>query len=134
MKEGPITLNDMTTPKEIMINKPTPFDGNRKKVEAFGQECNVYLAMNKDIYMTDEAKIAFMLSFMTEKEVLKWKMNFMRSIIDPNSGEMKFPMHKKFLEQIVESFLPKNQTYDAIHQLALLKQGRQSAEEVITDF
>ena len=67
----------MTTLKEIMINKPTPFDGNRKKVEAFRQECNVYLAINKDIYMTDEAKIAFMLSFMMEKEALKWKMNFM---------------------------------------------------------
>ena len=111
-----------------------PFDGNRKNVEAFAQECNIYLAMNKDVYATDEAKITFTLSFMTEKEALKWKMNFIRSAIDPNTREIKFPTHKEFLEQLAESFLPENQTYDAIHQLALLKQGRRSAEEVITDF
>ena len=71
---------------------------------------------------------------MAEKEALKWKMTFMRSIINLNSGEMKFPTYKGFLKQITESFLPENQAYDAIHQLALLKQGRRSVEEVITDF
>ena len=47
---------------------------------------------------------------------------------------MKFPTYKAFLEQITENFLPENQTYNAIHKLALLKQGRWSVEEVITDF
>jgi hypothetical protein len=66
-----------TTPKEIGINKPTPFDGNRKKVESFLQKCKVYLQINKAIYTTDETKIAFILSFVNEKEALKWKIIFL---------------------------------------------------------
>ena len=42
--------------KEIGINKPTAFDGSRKKVEMFIQECRLYLQVNKKIYATDEAK------------------------------------------------------------------------------
>ena len=49
--------------KEIGINKPTAFDGSRKKVEMFIQECRLYLQVNKKIYATDEAKVAFFLFF-----------------------------------------------------------------------
>jgi hypothetical protein len=60
-----------TMPKEISINKPTVFTGDRRKICGFIQECRGYLQLNKRIYDTDEAKIAFVLSFLTDKEVLK---------------------------------------------------------------
>ena len=68
--------------KKIGINKLTAFDGSRKKVETFIQERRLYLQVNKKIYATDEAKVAFFLSFMTEKEALKWKQTFLRSIMN----------------------------------------------------
>ena len=71
------------------INKLTAFDGSWKKVEMFIQECRLYLQVNKKIYTTDEAKVAFFLSFMTEKEALKWKQTFLRSITN-DDGEMNF--------------------------------------------
>ena len=107
--------------KEIRINKPTAFDGNRKKVETFIQECRLYLQVNKKIYATYEAKVAFFLSFMTEKEALKWKQTFLWSITN-SDGEMNFPMIKDFVGYLNSYFKPTNQTQDAAHQLALLKQ------------
>ena len=132
---APVTETPLVTPtpKEININKPTPFDGNRKKVESFVQECKVYLHINKAIYNTDEAKIAFILSFMSEKEALKWKLTFLRSITN-REGDLVFPTIKVFMEQIADYFTPTQQKQEAVHQLALLKQGKKTAEEVITEF
>ena len=58
--------------QEKNINKPTPFTGDRKKIETFIQECKMYLRinLNRYIYKDDEDKIAFILSFMNEKEAL----------------------------------------------------------------
>ena len=56
--------------REKNINKPTPFTGDRKKIEMFIQECKMYLRINRYIYEDDEDKIAFVLSFMNEKEAL----------------------------------------------------------------
>ena len=56
--------------KELSLNRPTPFTGNRQKVNTFLQECNLYLLVNRAIYNTDKAKIIFILSYMTNKEVL----------------------------------------------------------------
>ena len=112
--------------KEIGINKPTAFDGSRKKVETFIQECRLYLQVNKKIYATDEAKVAFFLSFMTEKEVLKWKQTFLRSITN-DDGEMNFPTIKDFVGLLNSYFKPTNQTQDA-------KQGKKTAEEIVLEF
>ena len=75
------TIVEETTPpikteslvKEKTINKPTPFTGDRTRVRGFVQECLGCLQLNKHIYTSDEAKIAFILSFLTEKEALKWR-------------------------------------------------------------
>ena len=122
-----------TNRKEIGINKPTPFDGDRKKVESFIQECRVYLQVNKAVYNTDEARIAFILSFMKEKEALKWKLTFLRSITNAD-GDLVFPSTKEFMDYIADYFTPTLQTQEAIHQLALLKQGKKTAEEIVTEF
>ena len=117
--------------KEIEINKPTAFYGSRKKVETFIQECRLYLQVNKKSYSTDEAKVAFFLSFMTEKEALKWKQTFLRSITN-DDGEMNFPTIKDFVGLLNSYFKPTNQTQDVAHQLALLKQGKKTAKEIVT--
>jgi hypothetical protein len=119
--------------KEIGINKPTPFDGNRKNIETFIQECRVYLQINKRTYATDEAKVAFILSFMNEKEALKWKQTYLRSITETD-GDIKFPTLNDFIILLNNYFKPANQIQDAAHQISILKQGNKTAEEVITEF
>ena len=50
--------------KEIIINKPTSFTGDQTRVQGFVQECLGYLQLNKHVYTSDEAKVAFVLSFL----------------------------------------------------------------------
>lgn len=119
--------------KEIGINKPTPFDGDRKKVHSFIQECKVYLAINRRVYSTDEAKVAFVLSYMTEKEALKWKETYISSITN-GAGDIIFPTIQAFWELIDEYFKPADRIQDATNKLMILKQGNRPVEELVTEF
>ena len=92
----------------------------------------MYLRINCEIYIDDEDKIAFILSYMNDKEALQWKQVLFRSI--NIEGELEFPSLKDFLDELLNYFQPMNSHQDAAHQLALLKQGNRTAEEVITDF
>lgn len=125
--------NRTITPKEIGINKPTPFDGDRKKVHSFIQECKIYLAINRKVYETDEAKVAFVLSFMTEREALKWKETYLTSITD-EAGDINFPNIKAFWELIDEYFKPADRVQDATNKLMILKQGNRPVEDLVTEF
>jgi hypothetical protein len=129
------TMTEIRTeiPKEIGINKPTPFDGDRKKVHSFIQECKIYLAINRKVYATDEAKVAFVLSFMTEKEALKWKETYISSITD-TTGNIKFPTIQTFWSLLDEYFKPADRVQDAVNKLSLLKQGNRPVEEIVTEF
>ena len=110
-----------------------PFTGNRKKVETFIQECKMYLRINRSIYEGNEDKIAFVLSFMNEKEALRWKQTFLRFIMNRDE-EMRFSPFKNFIDELLSYFQPTNTHQDAAHQLGMLKQGSKTAEEIITEF
>ena len=55
--------------KELSLNRPTPFTGDRQKVNMFLQECNLYLLVNRVIYNTD-------------KEALQWKEQYLTSMME----------------------------------------------------
>src|ERR1700720_3695657 len=108
------------TMKERAINRPTPFDGDRRRIENFVQECKMYLQINKGIYTTDEDKIIFILSYMNDKEALRWKQTYLRSIMN-DDGDLVFPTAKVFVTSLGNYFKPANLAQDTIHQLNLLK-------------
>ena len=119
--------------KEIAINRPTPFTGDRTRVRGFIQECLGYLQLNKHVYTSDEAKVAFILSFLTEKEALKWKETYLASIWDDNEG-FKYPTLKEFLDIFSIYFRPINQTQTANNRLISLRQGKRTVEEYLAEF
>ncbi|PPQ93164.1 hypothetical protein CVT25_002598, partial [Psilocybe cyanescens] len=59
--------------KEISINKPAVFDGDRTKSKSFLQDCYLYININNNIYNTDKKKIAFILLFCMEGGAKLWK-------------------------------------------------------------
>ena len=66
------TTTTMATPisnraKQIALNKPNSFNGDRKKFKEFLQSVEVYMDMNHKVYRTDLIKIAFVLSFMNSR-------------------------------------------------------------------
>jgi hypothetical protein len=121
--------------REIPLNRPTPFTGDRSKVRMFMQQCMVYLQLNKRIYDTDEAKIAFILSYLTDKEALKWRETYLSSLVTLDSfGEFQYPTYKEFLETFQLYFKPINQTIEANNRLITLKQGKRTVEEYVAEF
>ena len=125
--------NNSSNKKEYGIKKPDDFDGNRKEIQSFLLNCKVYLQTNKHIYDTDESVIAFILTFMNEKEAKRWKENYLLSIINTN-GDIVFPTAAEFQKKLEKDFKPVNKERDAAHQIAILRQGKKTAEETITEF
>jgi Ty3 transposon capsid-like protein/Zinc knuckle len=128
-----VATNERISTKEIAINKPTPFTGDRTKIRGFIQECQGYLQLNKKIYTTDDSKIAFLLSFLTDKEALKWKETYLASITT-DEWEFDYPTFKEFLNVFSGYFKPINQAQTANNRLATLKQGKRTVEEFVAEF
>ena len=57
-----------TTPiaKKTELNPPKIFTGKRTNLQRFLQDILVFLMINKEHYNTDDKKIAFIMSFMTD--------------------------------------------------------------------
>jgi len=131
------TLIPLPTPnhpnKEFTLNKPSPFLGDRKKIRSFLRECGLYLHVNRNLYVNDDEKIGFILSFMTGGEALQWKEQWLDSITGTN-GDLTFPNYGDFIKKIVEAFTPVDVTQDAVHQIKILKQGNKTAEQLVTEF
>ena len=64
--------NALNTRKEVRMNLPPEFDGDRKKYKKFQQAVVLYLSVNRHIYDDDELKIGFILSYMNNKEAAQW--------------------------------------------------------------
>jgi hypothetical protein len=126
-------MTDTTNMKEISINKPSSFTGDRTKVRGFVQDCRAYLQLNKHIYTIDEAKIAFVLSFLSDGESQKWKETYMATLLQ-DTGEFKYPTFQQFMTIFVEYFRPMNMEASANAQMATLKQGKRTVEELVAEF
>ena len=54
------------TIKKTELNPPKVFTGKRTNLQRFLQDTFVFLMINKEHYNTDDKKIAFVMSFMTD--------------------------------------------------------------------
>jgi Domain of unknown function (DUF4939) len=62
--------------KELNLNKPEAFDGNRDGFKKFLQNVEVYMDVNHKTYNNDLRKIVFVLSFMATGSAATWKTQF----------------------------------------------------------
>ena len=124
--------NDPNGRKEVRMNMPPEFDGDRKKYKKFRQAIVLYLAVNRHIYDTDEAKIGFTLSYLADKEAAQWREFWIENYTQ--GGMIQFPTFNNFLIELDRAFSPVDSVGDAMHKLRVLKQGSKSAEELIMEF
>ena len=103
--------------KEYGLNRPMPFTGDQNKIESFVQECDIYLAINKSIYDNEPSKVAFVLSFLTDKEAFKWKEKYICSIT--KDSKIVFPTYMAFIAKLQEAFHVVNPVDSAIYKLSL---------------
>ena len=64
-KIGPQELDDMAA-KETRMNLPKEFTGDQNDVSSFLQDVDLHCIMNSHIYDTNNKKIIFILSFLTD--------------------------------------------------------------------
>src|ERR1700678_1656297 len=118
--------------KELRINPPTHFTGNRHDLDNFMQDCTLYLTLNRAVYETDEKKIIFMLSYMTEGTARAWKEAFVRDII--NSPTNDFGSLKQFTIDLKKAFEASDSEGDVRAKLRQLKQGKDSVDDYVAQF
>jgi Domain of unknown function (DUF4939) len=90
--------------KELNLNKPEAFDGNRDGFKKFLQNVEVYMDVNHKTYNNDLRKIVFVLSFMATGSAATWKTQFIEEAytrpapptpmtdlgLTPNSGRISW--------------------------------------------
>src|SRR6202522_314394 len=118
--------------KELRINPPTHFTGNRDDLDNFIQDCMLYLTLNRAVYETDEKKIIFMLSYMTEGTARAWKEAIVRDII--NSPINDFRGLKQFTVNLRKAFEASDLEGDARAKLRQLKQGKDLVDDYVAQF
>src|SRR5271155_1366847 len=118
--------------KELRINPPTHFTGNRDDLDNFIQDCTLYLTLNRAVYETDEKQIISMLSYMTEGTARAWKEAFVQDII--NSPINDFGSLKQFIVNLKKAFEASDAEGDARAKLRQLKQEKDSVDDYVAQF
>ena len=124
----PITVN--ATQKEVKMNMPTPFKGDRKKLEEFLIKTNMYLTMNEDTYNNDNRQIIFALSFMKDGTAESWKQLFWTQATENNN----LGTWDKFKKVLRKSFSTPDREGDAVMKMETETMSRQTANEYIEQF
>ena len=120
------------SPKEIKLGTPTPYDGDRDKLDNFLMEIEMYIMINNKIYDTPKKKIIFTLSYMKEETAAPWKQNFWATT---NLNNTVTPWTwNRFKDTLKALFTLPDKPGEVLIQLITEKQGGRTADEYIADF
>jgi Ty3 transposon capsid-like protein len=124
--------------KELNLNKPEPFDGNRDNFKKFLQNVEVYMDVNHETYNNDLRKIAFVLSFMASGSAATWKAQFIREAYErpaPTNPNDRLGTYTQFRKDLMEAFSMFDSVGDALDKLrSMRKTKNESIDEHIAKF
>jgi len=129
-----------STPSTTMkkkLNTPTPFSGKRDDLRKFLQEIKIYLMANGDAYPTNQDKVLFVLSYMSEGDANSWKEEFIdtkEQTAAQNNTELALGTYSELIKEITKDFSPYDAPKDAIYEMKELKLGNNSIEEHVSKF
>jgi Domain of unknown function (DUF4939) len=134
-----ITMAQPTNgPKELNLNKPETFNGNRNNFKDFLQTVEVYMDVNHETYNSDLRKIAFVLSFMTAGAASTWKAQFIDEAYarpTPANPNDRLGTYVQFRKELTEAFSMFDSVGDALDELrSLRKKKTESIDEHIAKF
>ena len=125
----PTQTNIMVAPvtngtKEIALNKPDTYNGNRENFKKFLQDIEIYMDVNHEVYWNDLIKIAFVLSFMNSGPAATWKYQFVEEknkLPPPTNPNDKLGQYANFRKDLVTAFLMFDSVGDALDTLRGLR-------------
>ena len=107
-----------------------PLHGDRKKLEEFLIETNMYLTINEDTYNNDSRQIIFALSLMKDGTAGSWKQSFWIQARENNNLET----WDQFKSALRESFSAPDKEGDAVTKMETETMPSQTADEYIEQF
>ena len=115
--------NIAPTPKEVKLNPPKPFDGTRSKFRKFLQDADLYMLVNRHLYDNDLAKIAFVLSFMTEGSAAAFADQFLeeKTEITKRNPEDQLGDYETFSKDLKKAFAAFDTPGEALHKMKNLR-------------
>jgi hypothetical protein len=114
--------------KELKYKAPDPYDGEPKKLKRFLQECQLYLQMNRGVYVNSDQKIGYILALMKEKTAATWRDTFLGKTQNATTGNYHFSTYGNFLKILKDNFKDVDSSADALYQLKSVNQGGNSIE------
>ena len=129
-----IEMKDATANEEKIakLNVPKEFNRDRKMFEDFYNTIELYLHVNRNIYKTDEDKISFVLSLMTEGDAKTWNSQFQanaRKTIPYTLGTWN-----EFTKNLNSAFEPFDAPGDTLEELKLLRRKDNHIEDHVATF
>ena len=106
--------------KEIALNKPDAYDGNRENFKKFLQDVEIYMDINLEVYQNDLIKIAFVLSFMNSGPAVTWKYQFVeeKNKLPPSANPNdKLRQYANFQKDLITAFSVFDSVGDALDTL-----------------
>jgi Ty3 transposon capsid-like protein len=124
--------------KELNLNKPKAFDGNRDGFKKFLQNVEVYMDINHKTYNNNLKKITFVLSFMATGSAATWKAQFIDEAYarpaPPNPND-RLGTYTQFRKDLMEAFSMFDSVGDALDELrSLRKKENESIDKHIAKF
>jgi len=117
------------------LKKPEPFNGNQREVNNFIYACDLFFEGSSDKdFPTDKQKIIFILSYMSEGEALRWRKNYIETVIEQVDGSYTWPTKAVFLTAFKAAFLNEDEKEESIRKLDNITQGNRTAEEYVNEF
>lgn len=127
-----VTVTPGSEKRELRLNQPDPYDGTKAKLRPFLQACYMYLLINKLHYKTDNQKITFVLSFMTEGEVIGWREAWIEDHI--KGTKIKWGSYQDFLKDLTKAFSEVDEQGSALTKLDNMTQGADTADDFVSKF
>jgi Ty3 transposon capsid-like protein len=125
-------------PKELNLNKPKVFNGNRNNFKEFLQNVEVYMDVNHKTYNNNLRKITFVLSFMATGAAATWKTQFIDDAYNkpipanPNDRMRTYAQFRKDLKEVFSMFDSVGDVLDKLRSLR--KKKTESIDKHITRF
>jgi Ty3 transposon capsid-like protein len=124
--------------KELNLNKPEAFNGNRDGFKEFLQNIEVYMDVNHETYNNNLRKIAFVLSFMTTGSAATWKAQFIEEAYTkpiPANPNDRLGTYTQFRKDLIKAFSMFDSVEDTLDELqSLRKKKTESIDEHIARF
>jgi Ty3 transposon capsid-like protein len=113
--------------KELNLNKPEAFSGNRDDFKKFLQNVEVYMDVNHETYNNDLRKIVFILSFITTGSAATWKTQFIKEAYAkpaPANSNARLGTYTQFRKDLMEAFSMFDSVRDALDELQSLRKKK----------